>query len=240
MNSLYTIGDSVCWGAELKNKQTERFSHHISKQLNLIDCNNSTAGVSNDYIFRHTIRDVSHWLDTKELWSEETDWVSVDDVFVLIGWTAPTRFEWWNGNKYEQERLWVGYDKWGDPDQDRTTEDEFVLNQTQLLPSYIRTINQILSLQSFLIQHNIKHYMFNVFYDYEWIGEPDNKIDEFGRDKNQYSFEQMYRLLPTSFTGDTMYDIIQEYGFLPRKHPTKKAHEMWSNYLISNGAFNDF
>ena len=70
----------------LTPKETQRFSHHISQELNLVDCNNSTAGISNDYIFRHTIRDVSHWLDTKELWSEETGWVVVDDVFVLIGW----------------------------------------------------------------------------------------------------------------------------------------------------------
>jgi len=81
--------------------------------------------------------------------------------------------------------------------------------------------------------------MFNVFYDYEWIGEPDNKIDKFGRDKNQYSFEQMYRLLPTSFTGDTMYNVIRNGGLLPRRHPTNQAHKIWSDYLIDNGVFNE-
>jgi len=239
LTGLYTIGDSVCWGAELENKQTERFSHHVSRELNLVDCNNSTAGVSNDYIFRHTLRDVSHWLQTKKLWSEETDWVEVDDMFVLVGWTAPTRFEWWNESKYQQERLWAGYDKWGNPDEDRTTEDKFVLNQTEILPSYIRTINQVLALHSFLTNYNIKHYMFNVFYDYEWLEEPTKKIDEYGRDKNQCSFEEMYRLLPNSFTGDTMYNIIRNVGLLPRKHPTKEAHKVWANHLIDSGVFDD-
>ena len=42
-----------------------------------------------------------------------------------------------------KERLWTGYDKWGDNDKDRTTEDKFVLNQTEDIPSYIRTFNQI-------------------------------------------------------------------------------------------------
>ncbi len=65
MQVLYSHGDSVVWGAELENKKIERFSHHISKKLGLMDCNNASAGVSNDYIYRHTIRDVSHWLKTK-------------------------------------------------------------------------------------------------------------------------------------------------------------------------------
>ena len=62
---LYTNGDSVVWGAELDDKKNERFSNLLSEQNDLIDCNNASAGVSNDYIYRQTMRDVSHWLDTK-------------------------------------------------------------------------------------------------------------------------------------------------------------------------------
>ena len=82
-------------------------------------------------------------------------WVKSDELIVVIGWTAPTRFEWWNGTEYQQERLWVGYDKWGENDRDKTTEDEFVLNQTHIIPSYIKTFNQITALSAFLSKHKI-------------------------------------------------------------------------------------
>ena len=49
---LYSIGDSVTWGAELENKENERFSKIIADEIGFIDCNNASAGVSNDYIFK--------------------------------------------------------------------------------------------------------------------------------------------------------------------------------------------
>jgi hypothetical protein len=233
---LYTNGDSVVWGAELENKRTERFSNLISVQYNWIDCNNASAGVSNDYIYRQTMRDVSHWLDTKKCWSEESGWVESDELFVMIGWTAPTRFEWWTGEKYQQERLWVGYDKWGENDKYRTTEDEFVLNQTDAIPSYIRTFNQIIGLSSFLDKHKIPYYFFNVFYDYNFKGlDIDSKIDKYGRTENQLSFESLWKQLPQEFKSETMYNYIELKGggFLNRNHPTKESHDIWKNYLIN-------
>jgi hypothetical protein len=182
---LYSHGDSVVWGAELENKQTERFSHHISNHYNWVDCNNASAGVSNDYIYRQTMRDVSHWLDTKKCWSEETGWVESDNLFVVVGWTSPTRFEWWNGSEYQQERLWTGYDKWGENDKDKTTEDQFVLNQTEDIPSYIRTFNHVIGLSSFLDKADIPYYFFNTFYDYKFPTEPTEKIDNFGKSDEQ-------------------------------------------------------
>jgi hypothetical protein len=231
---LYTHGSSVEWGSELENKQTERFSSIISNHFNWVDCNNASSGVSNDYMYRQTIRDVSYWLDTKKCWSEETGWVESDKLFVIIGWTAPTRFEWWDGEKYQQERLWVGYDKWGENDKDKTTEDEFVLNQTELIPSYIRTFNQIIGLSSFLEKHNIKHYFYNVFYDYNNLNMDSNiKIDKFGKDENQLCFESLWKQLPTEFKEESMYRYIQSKGgeFLSRNHPTKESHKIWAELL---------
>ena len=238
---LYTNGDSVVWGAELEHKETERFSHLLSVENDMIDCNNASAGVSNDYIYRQTMRDVSHWLDTKKCWSEDSGWVESDELFVVVGWTAPTRFEWWTRDKYQQERLWVGYDRWGENDKDRTTEDHFVLNQTEAIPSYIRTINQIIGLSSFLDKHKIPYYFFNVFYDYNFRGmDTENKIDKFGRSENQLCFESLWKLLPNEFKSETMYGYIHSKGggFLERNHPTKESHFMWSEFLsksINNG-----
>ena len=36
---LYTSGDSVVWGAELKDKSRERFSYLVSEELDMVDCN---------------------------------------------------------------------------------------------------------------------------------------------------------------------------------------------------------
>ena len=48
---LYSIGDSVTWGAELENKEEERYSKLVANYLGGVDCNNASSGVSNDYIF---------------------------------------------------------------------------------------------------------------------------------------------------------------------------------------------
>lgn len=231
---LYTNGSSVEWGSELENREVERFSNLIATKNDWIDCNNASSGVSNDYMYRQTMRDISHWLDTKKCWSEESGWVESDEMFVVIGWTAPTRFEWWTGEGYQQERLWVGYDKWGENDKDRTTEDEFVLNQTELIPSFFRTFNQIIGLSSFLYKYKIKHYFYNVFYEYDLNIEAKTKIDKFGKSENQLGFESLWKQLPPEFKKETMYQYIENNGggFLPRKHPTRESHLIWADYLI--------
>jgi hypothetical protein len=233
---LYSNGDSVSWGAELDNKEIERYSKVVADHWDWVDCNNSSAGVSNDYIYRQTLRDVSHWLNTKECWSEETGWIKSDKLYVIIGWTSPTRFEWWDGEKYIQDRLWVDYDKWGKPDEFQTTElqDKFILHQNEVIPSYVRTFNHIVSLSSFLENHNIPYFFFNTFYEYEIPKEPVVKIDKFGRDEKQLSFESLTKLISKNFFDLTMYRYLKEKGgdFLPRKHPSKKSHYIWASYLI--------
>lgn len=233
MNGLYVNGDSIVWGAELEDKVNERFSKLLANNMEMVELNNASAGVSNDYIYRQTLRDVIHWKHTGMCWSEDVGWVKTDELFVIIGWTAPTRFEWWDGQSYIQERSWEGYDKWGSVDTFRTTEDRFVLHQTQLLPSYIRTLNHINSLSALLEVYKIPYYFFNVFYEYQLLKEPSNIIDLFGKSEHQISYNYLFNSTPTSFKGKTMYTYIKENGgdFLPRKHPSKKSHKLWSEFL---------
>lgn len=234
MEVLYSNGDSVIWGAELENKKNERFSSIISSKLGWVDCNNASAGVSNDYIYRQTLRDVHHWLKYKRIWSEETGWVESNDLFVLIGWTAPTRFEWWDTSEYKQERLWISYDKWGFPDKDKKTELSFILNQTSDVPSYIRTFNHMISLSAILDKYKIPYYFFNVFYRYDNLIEPISKIDKFGKETYQADLNTLYEYLPNSIKDYTMYEYIKNNDgkFLPRNHPTKESHQLWADYLI--------
>ena len=224
------------WGAELNNKETERFSALLCEKLGWADCNNASAGVSNDYMYRQTLRDVSHWLKHKEIWSEESGWVKADNIFVLIGWTAPTRFEWWDGSTYQQERLWMDYDKWGYSDGDKMTDALFAINQTMDIPSYIKTFNQIISLSSVLEKHKIPHYFFNSFYEYKIPNEPIQKIDKFGKPEFQTGLNVLWDELPQSIKNETMFSYIKRNGgdFLPRKHPSAKSHKMWAEWLIKN------
>ena len=230
---LYSNGDSVVWGAELENKQEERFSKLLSNHINGIDCNMASAGVSNDYIYRTTLRDINHWVSTRNIWSEESGWVKSDNIKVIVGWTSPTRFEWWNGKEYQQERLWEGYDKWGSKDEDRTTEDIFVKNQTELIPSYIRTFQQIQSLESILKSYNIDFCFFNVFYKYEDIEESIGLIDKFGRPEFQTGIDNFKNNFK-DFFEDSMYGYLKNNNgtFLPRKHPSKESHKIWADYII--------
>ena len=227
---LYSIGDSVTWGAELENKEEERYSKLVANHLNGIDCNNASAGVSNDYIFRNTMRDINQWIKTKRIWDETNGWVESDELKVLIGWTSPTRFEWWDGKKYVQDRLWVDYDKWGKPDENQTTEqqDKFILHQNELIPSYIRTFNHIQSLISLCELNDIDYYFFNTFYQYENIKEPKSKIDLWGRETEQLGLKYL------KVEMDNMYDYLNKNNatFHERKHPTKKSHKLWANYII--------
>ena len=234
MQVLYSNGDSTIWGAELENKQTERFSYHISNKLNWIDCNNASSGVSNDYIYRQTMRDVSHWLKYKKVWSEETNWIDSDNLFVLIGWTAPTRFEWWDSGEYRQERLWADYDTWGSGDGDKITDVMFAINQTMDIPSYIRTFNHIISLSAFLEKNNIPYYFFNSFYQYQIPSEPIEKIDKFGKPEFQTGLQTLWDFIPQSMKDETMFEYLNknEGDFLPRKHPSAKSHTMWANNLL--------
>ena len=227
---LYSIGDSVGWGAELENKEQERYSKLVANYLDGIDCNNASSGVSNDYIFRNSMRDINQWIKTKRIWDETNGWVESDELKVLIGWTSPTRFEWWDGKKYVQDRLWVDYDKWGKPDENQTTElqDKFILHQNELIPSYIRTFNHIQSLISLCELNDIDYYFFNTFYQYETIKEPKSKIDLWGRETEQLGLEYL------KVEMDNMYDYLNKNKatFHERKHPTKKSHKLWANYII--------
>lgn len=234
MEVLYSNGDSTIWGAELDNKETERFSSIIADKLGWVDCNNASSGVSNDYIYRQTLRDVSHWLKHKKVWSEETQWIETDTLFVLIGWTAPTRFEWWDGNEYKQERLWVEYDKWGSTDADKMTDAMFAINQTMDIPSYIRTFNHIISLSAFLEKNNISYYFFNSFYDYQIPSEPTEKIDKFGKSEFQTGLQTLWDFIPQSMKDETMFKHLKNNGgnFLARKHPSAQSHKMWANNLL--------
>ena len=51
----------------------------------------STSGVSNDYIFRHCIRDIMGFINTNQIWSEESGCNEGDELIVVVGWTKTNK-----------------------------------------------------------------------------------------------------------------------------------------------------
>jgi len=145
---LYTNGDSVSWGSELKDR-TNRFSTLLAKEKGLVDFNVASSGISNDRIYRNTLRDLCKFVNGEPIYNEELGYVKVDEMFVLISFTAPTRFDYFDGDVFVNERLWTHKDKWGTIDEHRLTDSKYVIHQTDLTPSLLRVFQQIISLKSF-------------------------------------------------------------------------------------------
>jgi hypothetical protein len=231
---LYTMGDSICFGSELDYRDTQRFSNILANSKGWIDCNNASSGVSNSYMYRNLLKDILLWVKDGVVWSENTGWTETDSLFVVVGWTSPTRIEYWDG-LFKQDRLWINYDKWGHLDSDKITYNNQILSQTELIPSYIRTFNYIISLQSVLNKFNIPHYFFNSFFKYDLNSLDDSiTVDMFGNSEYSIGLTTMWDFLPESFRGKTMYEYIIDNGgdFLERRHPSYKSHQLYADFLI--------
>ena len=102
---LYTIGDSFVF----RGFDYTSWSSLLSKSLDWVDANNGMSGTSNDRSYRSVVRDISRIkVSENKLWTESTDDIELhlDDIFVIVGWTSPTRFEWYQNGEYLSSRLW--------------------------------------------------------------------------------------------------------------------------------------
>ena len=106
---LLTNGCSWGNGAGLQDRESERWSYHLAKKLNMEDINLSSEGASNDGILRTTVE----WL------KENKDKFS--DVLVLVGWTQMTRTEFFNDVTEEWENQ--NFVSFGNSEMDKTTEE---------------------------------------------------------------------------------------------------------------------
>ena len=243
-NILYCHGDSVTRGAELSNMEEQRYTNLLANRLELKEFNVATDGISNDRIFRNTIRDVSRFLIEKPIWCEKYGYETVDTIFVLIGWTAPTRFEYVDeDNLYKQPRTWLN-DKWGWKDKNET-DDELVLKMTTEVHSAVRTFNKIITLHNFLKANNIKHLFFNSFWSWEQDADI-NKLMEYDKPHNKkimtedfdcnnyFDFETLWSMIPQSYKDLNMLSYFKNLKgkyFEERKHPNPTANVMWSKVL---------
>ena len=101
---LYTIGDSFVY----RGQEYSSWSHFLSGKLNYIDANNGMAGTSNDRSYRSVIRDVSRIEVEGKLWTEFIGDIDckLEDLFIIVGWTNPFRFEWYKDGEFFSTRHW--------------------------------------------------------------------------------------------------------------------------------------
>lgn len=220
---LLSNGCSWVNGAGLQDRNNERWSHHLSKKMNMQDVNISSEGASNDTITRTTIE----WFTKNQ--------VDFKDVFVVIGWTQFTRAEFFNDVTKEYENQ--NFVSFGDSETDKRSESfyeeqskhmvrqasDYTPNEIwwrvylkyyfNLEKKFTDYVNKVLFLQSFFKSHNIN------FLQYQSFGEAHkgvvlNKLI----DKNLFRPQTMCTL-----------DLSDDAG-----HPGLKSHQVWSDKLYDD------
>lgn len=238
MKVLYSIGDSITWGAELKDKRN-RFSRIISDELGYIDFNSASSGISNDRIFRNAVRDISKFINGKKISNEEIGSIKATELFVFVQFTAPTRFDYFDGDVFLPERFWDN-DRWGYKDIHRITDNPYIINQTDSRASYVRMFQYALTLNAFLEKHNIPHLIVNGFVDFNEndcilfdarICE-EKILKTYDTTDDYFGLRNMYHLLPISFKEVSLYQHLNNDCFAERGHANQKGNSIIADILI--------
>jgi hypothetical protein len=238
---LYTSGDSNSWGSELKDR-SNRYSKLLADKKGLIDFNVASSGISNDRIYRNAMRDLCKFVNKKPIFNEEFGYLNVDEIFVLISFTAPTRFDYFDGDVFINEQLWTN-DRWGLIDSDKVTDNKYVINQTNLIPSFIRIFQQIISLKSFCEINKIPHLFVNTFFDYsdEEINKLNKNINvekvlnQFDDTEDYFGLIDLWKQVPQTFKDINLLNYLKKTGedgmFEERRHPSPKGHKIIAEML---------
>jgi len=245
---LYTIGDSFVYGHGLET----RWSTTLSRRIGGSDCNVSLTGSSNDRTFRTVIRDISRVESEGKVWSETTNDIDcqLSDLFVIVGWTSPFRFEWFHRGEYYQSRLWSQEKKWNYNDGriDYKFSDEISKPIAMELNSLVRFFTQIITLKNFLDNKKIPNIFFNCFFPFgentteyftELIGSlEENKIPQlrtFDNIDTYYSLDSLWSCVPNDYKELNHLEFIGQENLDESLHPTPRGHHLWSEKLFEYG-----
>ena len=144
------MGDSFVY----RGPKYTTWSSMLSDKLNYIDANNGMSGTSNDRSYRSVIRDISRIETDGKLWTESTGDIDCKlvDLFIIVGWTSPFRFEWFRDGEYKSTRIWEKslFKNGNNPEIDFMVKDEISEPLAEEANSLIRLFNQLITLKSFL------------------------------------------------------------------------------------------
>jgi hypothetical protein len=222
---LFTIGCSFTEGQELKDQVAECYTTKLSEQLKLEYYNFGSCGMSNDYIFRKVFELLNSNIITK------------DDI-ILIQWThymrkeLPIKFS--NKNFYYQP-----------PNCLLPLEDKILFNeyykpctQNEYFGEDIQEIKSdlIKADEEFLNKYSLKFlnedYQINTTSNY--INSLYTYLEHFGY-KHLHFFGWQSCVIKSVFDNKSNF-IKENFGKYTKtpndRHPNKKAHEIWANFLF--------
>lgn len=244
MRVLYTIGDSFVY----RGPQYTTWSSILAKNLNYIDANNGMSGTSNDRSYRSVTRDISRIESKGKLWTEMSGDIDcqLEDLFIIIGWTSPFRFEWFQNGEYVSSRLWKNaiFSQGGNLRLDFTFPDDITTPLTDKSNSLIRFFTQIITLKNFLENKNIKNIFYNTFFPFDgdtteyfegMIKEEESNKPKtflgFDNPSTYYSLDSLWEQVPIDYKNYNQAQHITSENLDETLHPTLNGNKLWSEFL---------
>jgi len=248
---LYTIGDSFVF----RGFNYTSWSSLLSERLDWVDANNGMSGTSNDRSYRSVVRDISRIKASNKLWTESTGDIdcNLDDIFVIVGWTSPTRFEWYQNGEYLSSRLWSKstFKRRDNLRIDFSFSDEISLPMSDECNSMINFFNQIITLKTFLEINNIPNIFYNTFFPFdhdteEYYETAISKIESnkpksfigFDNPNTYYSLNDLWKEVPNDYKKYNQLKCVTLDNIDETLHPNDEGNKIWANFLYE--VINDF
>lgn len=146
--NILTAGDSFTYGEELSDINNA-WPFLLGRKLNSYVTNLASPAASNDKIIRKTVDHIVNYHIKPDL--------------VIVGWTNPGRQEFADEHGYYD--IWPGYDGSLYKKDNATWRSElcrYISVYHNRIHLYLKYVQQILFLQSFFKQYNIKYLMLDV------------------------------------------------------------------------------
>ena len=244
MDILYTIGDSFVF----RGPQYTTWSKLLANKLNYIDANNGVAGTSNDRSYRSVIRDVSRVETEGKLWTEFTGDIDckLENLFIIVGWTSPSRFEWYDNGEFLSSRFWKNstFTLMNNSRIDFSFSDDITIPLSDMTNSLVRFFNQILTLKNFLENKKIKHIFYNTFFPFNGntIEYFETIIEEIEQNKPKslvgfdnpstfYSLKSLWKQVPEDYKKYNQAKYVTSENLDETLHPTLEGNKLWSDFL---------
>jgi hypothetical protein len=243
---LYSIGDSFVY----RGPKYTTWSSMLADKLNYIDANNGMAGSSNDRSYRSVIRDISRVETEGKLWTEFTGDLEckLEDLFIIIGWTNPFRFDWYNDGEFFSTRCWEKstFLRNNNSRIDFEFSDEITLPFIEPANTLIRFFNQIISLKNMLDNKKIRNIFYNSFFPFgeNTVEYFESIIDEinvnkpkeligFDNPSTYYSLMPLWKQVPDDYKKYNQLEYITVDNIDETLHPKRDGNKMWSDFLFN-------
>ena len=241
---LYTVGDSFVF----RGPEHTTWSSFLSDKLNYVDANNGMAGTSNDRSYRSIIRDISRVETEGKLWTEFTGDIEtkLEDLFIIVGWTNPFRFEWYKNGEFFSTRYWEKsiYPRNGNTILDQKFSDEITLPFIEEANTLVRFFNQIITLKNLLEHKKIKNIFYNCFFPFDenTVEYFENLIEEIEKNKPKsfigfdnpdtyYSLMSLWKQVPDDYKKYNQAQYVTNENLDNTLHPTLEGNRLWAKKL---------